>query len=135
MTILLYRRFFCLFIFLLFSLCFPIYSAPWGKDAELALEYERMPSKSATIKIQNSLITLAEKIIRFHQQILSPADGPRSHFFPSSSQYMLNAIHRYGFFKGYTLGCDRLMREHHEPWLYNTIITRDGHVLKWDPVR
>ena len=53
-------------------------------------------------------------VIDFHQKVISPVDGPRSHFRPSSSQYMRQAMHNYGFFKGYIMGCDRLLRENSE---------------------
>ncbi len=78
------------------------------------------------------MVRTAEKVIWFHQNILSPVDGPRSHFRPSSSAYMLAAIKRHGFLKGYILGCDRLLRENSEKWIYPTI-EYDGHILKWDP--
>lgn len=75
-----------------------------------------------------------EAIIAFHQQVITHADGPRSHFFPSSSSYMLTAIRRFGFVQGFCLGCDRLIRENSDEWVYRTIRTRDGDLLKWDPV-
>lgn len=74
-------------------------------------------------------------MIAFHQEVISPADGPRSHFLPSSSQYTLDAMRRYGFFKGYLMGCDRLMRENEDPWVYKKITLSDGTVRKLDPVR
>ena len=67
--------------------------------------------------------------------VISPADGPRSHFIPSSSQYTYDAISRYGFFKGFILGCDRLMRENNDPWVYRTTLNPAGAVMKWDTVR
>ena len=78
------------------------------------------------------LCKACEKVILFHQNILSPADGPRSHFRPTSSRYMLLAIHRYGFFKGVIKGFDRLLRENSDPWVYRTK-TINGVVYKFDP--
>lgn len=46
---------------------------------------------------------------------------------------MLDAIKTYGFFSGVVVGCDRLMRENGEMWVYDTI-PFDGERLKWDPV-
>lgn len=77
----------------------------------------------------------AEKIIEFHQQVISPADGPRSHFIPSSSQYMLDAIREYGFFCGFPMGCDRLLRENNDPWVYRKTLDGSGAPIKYDPVR
>jgi putative component of membrane protein insertase Oxa1/YidC/SpoIIIJ protein YidD len=101
---------------------------PWGKDADLC----EMKSRKETSSSSGSL---AESLIRFHQDVISPADGPRSHFLPSSSQYTLDAMRKYGFFKGFLLGCDRLMRENSEPWVYRKMPNSRGQVMKYDPVR
>jgi len=60
--------------------------------------------------------------------VISPADGPRSHFYPSSSQYTKDAMDKYGFFAGFLMGCDRLMRENNEEWIY----PRNAEDLKLD---
>jgi putative component of membrane protein insertase Oxa1/YidC/SpoIIIJ protein YidD len=105
------------------------YAPPWGKDADVHLPapkpYERLASR-------NPLSSVAEQVILFHQNVLSPVDGPRSHFRPTSSRYMLLAIRRYGFVKGYIMGCDRLLRENSDPWVYPTRII-NGVEWKWDP--
>ncbi|MBA2727061.1 MAG: membrane protein insertion efficiency factor YidD [Parachlamydiaceae bacterium] len=79
--------------------------------------------------------SVAEILIGFHQKVISPADGPRSHFLPSSSQYTLDAMRKYGFFKGVAMGCDRLMRENNEEWVYQTGYNCAGQKMKLDPVR
>lgn len=105
---------------------------PWGKDADLV----NPPAvKCISARCSTPVIgVIAEGLIRFHQEIISPCDGPRSHFIPSSSQYTLNAMRKYGFYVGMTMGCDRLMRENKEEWVYR--ITRDGagKPIKYDPV-
>ncbi len=105
----------------------PGFFEPWGKDSHL-----KAPSpKQAEEKI--SLATkIADAVIRFHQQVISPVDGPRSHYRPSSSQYMHLAMHRYGFVKGFVMGCDRLLRENDEEWVYRKIEV-DGQIFKYDP--
>jgi uncharacterized protein len=70
-------------------------------------------------------------MIDFHHCVISKADGPRSNFYPSSSHYTQEAMCKYGFFKGYLMGCDRLMRENGERWVYPTICV-DGFDLKVD---
>jgi uncharacterized protein len=40
-------------------------------------------------------------------------------------------VHRYGFLKGYIMGCDRLLRENDEEWIYRTIEV-DGKTCKYD---
>ena len=101
---------------------------PWGKDADLKIKQEITPSLTTP---PSPLTQIMEKAILFHQNVISPADGPRSHFRPSSSAYMLLAIRRHGFFKGYVMGCDRLLRENSDKWIYRTAEI-DGKVWKID---
>jgi putative component of membrane protein insertase Oxa1/YidC/SpoIIIJ protein YidD len=102
---------------------------PWGKDADLADKHvavERITTAHC--------LPLAEMLIDFHQEVISPADGPRSHFKPSSSQYTLDAMRKYGFLTGYIMGCDRLMRENNEEWVYPLCKGDYGACMKYDPV-
>ena len=112
----------------LFSFAF---ANPWGKDADLAIKPKvcTPPPPSPSL-----LARLGEGAVRFHQVVISPIDGPRSHFLPSSSQYTIDAMRKYGFFRGYIKGCDRLLRENNDPWVYKKIIGPDGMELKLDPV-
>ena len=71
-------------------------------------------------------------MIDVHQKILSPADGPRSHFVPVSSTYARGALKRFGW-GGLLLAFDRLMRENEEEWVYPPG-ERDGMVVKSDPI-
>lgn len=107
----------------------PGFIEPWGKDADIHL-----PTKEEAPSKPSLLAKGAEKIIWLHQNIITHADGPRSHFRPCSSQYMKLAIHKHGFFKGFVMGCDRLLRENDDPWIYRTIEI-DGITHKHDPVR
>lgn len=106
---------------------------PWGKDADLACKpiVKNTPKSTCQTPIFG---IIGEKVIGFHQEVLSPADGPRSHFIPSSSQYMLDAMRKHGFFKGFCMGCDRLMRENSDPWVYPKVQNHAGIEMKWDPV-
>lgn len=106
---------------------------PWGKDADLAAKTK--PVERQTQSCRTPLIgAFGELLIAFHQNIISPADGPRSNFLPSSSQYTLEAMRKYGFFCGVAMGCDRLMRENDDPWVYKTGLNSAGQKLKLDPV-
>ncbi len=100
---------------------------PWGKDAELKYAAPAPAQEPLSLATRT-----ADAIIHFHQQVISPVDGPRSHFRPSSSCYMSLAMHRYGFLQGFLMGCDRLLRENEELWVYRTIQV-DGEVFKYDP--
>lgn len=104
----------------------PIYQQPWGKDSDLK------PRTHQVIPTPSTATQIAESIIDFHQKVISPVDGPRSHFRPTSSQYMRLAMRRYGFLKGLIMGCDRLLRENEEKWVYRTIEI-DGLTYKYDP--
>ena len=105
----------------------PSFEEPWGKDSGL----KKPPAAKEAPK--HSLATrVADSIIRFHQEVISPVDGPRSSFRPTSSRYMQLAMHRYGFVKGFLMGCDRLLRENDEKWVYRTVEI-DGQTYKFDP--
>lgn len=107
----------------------PGFFEPWGKDCGLK------PPAPAAAKEKVSIATrVADAVIQFHQEVISPVDGPRSHYRPSSSQYMHQAMHNYGFLKGFIMGCDRLLRENDEEWVYRTIQV-DGKIFKYDPAK
>lgn len=105
--------------------------APWGKDAELAARIASPVVKTVETPL---LGPFAETMIGFHREVISPCDGPRSHYEPSSSKYTLDAMRKYGFFSGFLKGCDRLMRENKDPWVYLKTIDRYGKLSKHDPV-
>ncbi len=100
---------------------------PWGKGCQLVCKPYHPPEKHNTF--------MGENLIWFHKKVISPADGPRSHHKPNSSQYTIDAMRKYGFFQGYLMGCDRLMRENEDPWIYKTIKDERGETFKWDPVK
>lgn len=105
----------------------PLFQEPWGRDTQLRMPPTKSSSSSSSIATR-----VADKIIRFHQEVISPVDGPRSSFRPTSSRYMQLAMQRYGFIKGFIMGCDRLLRENDEIWVY-PIIEVDGERFKFDP--
>ncbi len=123
--------------FILFFILIPIftfsiarYCEPWGKDSDI----NNNNKKTKVIENQKKSIMAkaANKVIIFHQKVISPVCGSRSNFRPTSSRYMQLAIERYGFFKGFIMGCDRLLRENSDPWVYRKIII-DNTEYKFDP--
>jgi uncharacterized protein len=118
-------RLFLFFLFPLFLHASAGYWEPWGKDKALLV---KEPKEKKT----SSHSTIFDKSLLFYQKVISPIDGPRSHFRPTSSRYMQLAIERYGFLKGYLMGCDRLLRENEEKWIYQTIVI-DDITYKYDP--
>ncbi|NGX41884.1 MAG: putative membrane protein insertion efficiency factor [Chlamydiae bacterium] len=113
---------------------FGIGEEPWGKDAALVRNSEKNYDEDTKCRTP-MLGPVAEVLIRFHQKVISPADGPRSYHKPSSSQYTLDAMRKYGFMGGFLLGCDRLMRENEDPWIYPVVLDEAGDTFKWDPVK
>jgi putative membrane protein insertion efficiency factor len=49
-------------------------------------------------------------LIRVYQRVLSPLLGPRCKYYPSCSQYAVQAIGRYGILRGSVLAAWRLLR-------------------------
>ncbi len=125
---------------LILILTFPLFTIslnginiePWGVDSELVYIERKNPQPQVPQKHKGQLACKA--LIRFFQDYISPIDGPRSSFYPTSSQYALDAIQKYGVFQGISLGCDRLMRENSEEWVYERT-DKYGIERKVDPVR
>ena len=106
-----------------------LWEEPW---TALGIEFgEATPPKIELQAPPSALATLAQKTITFYRAYLTQTTGPRSHFRPSSSLYMLQAIQNHGFITGYILGCDRLLRENSESWVYRAI-EEDGRHFKSD---
>lgn len=51
-------------------------------------------------------------LIRFYQKAISPALPPSCRFYPTCSQYSLEAFHRFGAIKGISLTVKRLVKCH-----------------------
>ncbi len=50
------------------------------------------------------------KVIRFYQKKISPLFGPKCRFYPTCSQYAVEAVERFGAVKGSILTVLRLLR-------------------------
>ncbi len=61
-----------------------------------------------------SMRQVATLLIRLYQLTVSPLLGPRCRFYPSCSQYALEALQRFGFLRGSGLALKRIGRCH--PW-------------------
>jgi len=53
-------------------------------------------------------------LIKFYQYVISPAIGPKCRYTPSCSQYAIEALKKYGLFKGGWLAAKRIASCH--PW-------------------
>ena len=52
------------------------------------------------------------KLIKLYQRFISPLLGNRCRFYPTCSQYALDAISKYGVLKGVFISFKRIMRCH-----------------------
>jgi putative membrane protein insertion efficiency factor len=57
-----------------------------------------------------SLRVLATAPVRFYQRIISPALPQRCRYYPSCSEYAVDAIRSYGILRGSVLAAWRLLR-------------------------
>ncbi|MBA4197007.1 MAG: membrane protein insertion efficiency factor YidD [Chitinophaga sp.] len=53
-------------------------------------------------------------LIKFYQYVISPALGPKCRYIPTCSQYAVEALKKYGLFKGGWLALKRIASCH--PW-------------------
>lgn len=60
------------------------------------------------------MLKILTGIIRFYQMSISPLLGRNCRFEPSCSEYSIQALSKYGVFKGIFLSIKRLIRCH--PW-------------------
>lgn len=51
-------------------------------------------------------------IIRFYQKFISPLFPQTCRFYPTCSAYFIQALEKYGFFKGSFLGIKRVLKCH-----------------------
>lgn len=63
---------------------------------------------------ETMLQTVVIKLIRFYQTALSPMIPPRCRYLPTCSQYAVEAVQKYGAFKGGCMAAKRICRCH--PW-------------------
>jgi len=77
------------------------YFEPWGKDENLRGSPVRTKNPYAylhnTPPSNNPLVYGMDLLVQFHQNVISPVDGPRSNFRPTSARYMLLAMKRHRF--------------------------------------
>jgi uncharacterized protein len=55
---------------------------------------------------------MIQGLIRLYQRVFSPLLGPRCRYYPSCSQYTLEALEIHGLLRGLWLGARRLARCH-----------------------
>ena len=63
-------------------------------------------------EINRYLSKLLIYLVRFYQKFISPLKGPTCRFYPTCSQYSIEAIRKYGALKGIYLKIRRLLKCH-----------------------
>jgi putative membrane protein insertion efficiency factor len=70
--------------------------------------------------------------IRFYQRAISPALPARCRYYPSCSQYAVQAVRRYGVLRGVVLAAWRLLRCN--PWSHGGVdLVEDQTVFRRTP--
>lgn len=72
--------------------------------------------------------------LKIYQNHISAIDGHRCPMFPSCSVYALKAIKKHGYFKGWIMACDRLMRCGRDEIRLSPLIVINGRKLTYDPL-
>ena len=73
-----------------------------------------MNTNSYTFKLAAVLAWPFKFLVRFYQAVISPQLPGVCRYYPSCSSYALQALERYGIFKGLYLTLRRILRCH--PW-------------------
>lgn len=115
---------------LLLSLPCSLYAADRmkGPDARSATHSRQEPPVSI-------LAWFGSSAIRLYSEVISPADGPRSPSYPTSTAYGREAISRHGFFMGVLLTADRLIHEsdiYHGPMIIKYGVPRYNDPVKYN---
>jgi putative membrane protein insertion efficiency factor len=65
-------------------------------------------------RVQGWLICALTALVRLYQVCLRPVLPAVCRFYPSCSEYFLEAVHKHGPLRGVWMGCGRICRCH--PW-------------------
>jgi uncharacterized protein len=67
-------------------------------------------SRGASGEAMNPARTAMVAVLRAYQRWISPAFGPRCRYYPSCSEYAVQAVQRFGILRGLVLAAWRLVR-------------------------
>ena len=91
-------------------------------------------SRNPSINTRNPAEKVALSAIHTFQTVISPVDGDRCYMVPSCSAYACQAIEKHGFFMGWIMTCDRLMRCGHDELYRSETLVRGEEISCLDPV-
>lgn len=61
-------------------------------------------------KLNKYLTSICIYLVRFYRKFISPIKGPTCRFYPTCSQYSLEALKKYGLIKGIFLTIKRILK-------------------------
>lgn len=96
----------------------------WGDDHESSKNSNNRPE-----------FNLGYLLASFYKTIISPVDGDRCPSLPSCSTYSAEAFKKHGFFIGWMMTVDRLIREGSEEATISPLVYQDGKLKILDPVQ
>ncbi|MDY6836697.1 MAG: membrane protein insertion efficiency factor YidD [Thermodesulfobacteriota bacterium] len=73
-------------------------------------------------------------LVGLYREYISPVDGSQCPMVPSCSQYSLDAFEKHGFFMGWIMTCDRLLRCGRDEIKRSSRILLMGEEKCYDPV-
>ncbi|MDD7416603.1 MAG: membrane protein insertion efficiency factor YidD [Treponemataceae bacterium] len=71
-----------------------------------------MPKSRIVVTVKNFLKKIFYYLIRFYQICISPLHPPCCRYYPTCSNYAIEAITKYGPFKGIGMSTKRILRCH-----------------------
>jgi putative component of membrane protein insertase Oxa1/YidC/SpoIIIJ protein YidD len=95
-----------------------------------AFAQDQDPGEDALLREESLFISP----ITFYQRFISPADGNRCQMTPSCSAYSKESFNAHGFFLGWIMTCDRLMRCGRDETRLSPEILTPGGRLTLDPL-
>ncbi|MDT8446820.1 MAG: hypothetical protein RRB13_07980 [bacterium] len=90
-----------------------------------------IPSPAKTLELPSLPSWLGQQAVVLFQQVISPADGPRSPSYPTGSAYGRLVLAQEGFFWGVLMIGDRLFHEADVP--LGPVVEVYGHRRFYDP--
>lgn len=72
-------------------------------------------------------------ILQWYRKYISPIDGDRCPMYPSCSTYSEQSFRKYGWFKGWIMTCDRLMRCGRDEIHMSPMVRIENSIKCYDP--
>jgi len=72
----------------------------------------RALSAQRVFSLRKAPATLAISLLRFYQKFISPLKPPTCRFYPTCSEYAIQAVRKYGFGKGLWKALRRVLKCH-----------------------